>query len=231
MKGWRGTHHGNGDLCSEIAIRAVSLPKVVNQVVNRGSEVVNRTCQSCESAFPPAKKLWIDGELGSWEMAKLGWGCAHFGGGCSDSRFTVGVQTTINSHQLAWDLQYQYYHHPILGLATIIGPPRISPSVRTQLITNFILDIYYPSLVLSRYFFHEKCNGKQGEKWALCHTCQLMPCRSLTPSWSMLPKGSDTWWHQSLTACGAEGRSNQPSQRMTSPGNVRPKEMNLRSNL
>jgi len=33
------------------------LPKGVNQVVNRGSRVVNRTWQSCESPFPPAREL------------------------------------------------------------------------------------------------------------------------------------------------------------------------------
>ena len=44
--GWKlnkKMYRENGDLCSEIAIRALSLPNLVNQVVNRGVQVVNRT--------------------------------------------------------------------------------------------------------------------------------------------------------------------------------------------
>jgi len=75
----QGTHHENGNLCShsengdlwtEIAIRAISLPKVVNKIVNWGVQIVNRTAKSCESPFPPTKKLWITGKVGLWELAK-----------------------------------------------------------------------------------------------------------------------------------------------------------------
>jgi hypothetical protein len=42
---------------TDFARSAVSLPKSVNESVNRACESVNRTCQKCELAFPYARKV------------------------------------------------------------------------------------------------------------------------------------------------------------------------------
>jgi len=88
----------NGDLW-EIAIWAISLPKVVNQVVNQGSKVVNCTCQSCESLFPPAKSC--ESMENSPRANGRRWQCF----GRAQGKFTVHGQSSksINSHQLTWD--------------------------------------------------------------------------------------------------------------------------------
>ena len=50
----------------------IFLPKVVNEVVNWGVKLVNCTCQSCESWFPPTEKSWIDGEVVVCKTGKVG---------------------------------------------------------------------------------------------------------------------------------------------------------------
>jgi len=82
----------NGHLSTEMAIRAVSLPKVVNQVVNQGSEVVNRTCQSCESPFPPAKSC--ESMENSNRANEQRWRCF----GRAQREFTVHGRS-LNRHQ------------------------------------------------------------------------------------------------------------------------------------
>jgi len=56
-KGFGEVLCGNGEVCQDFATRADSLPKSVNQIVNRARKSVIHTCQSCESAFPQAKRV------------------------------------------------------------------------------------------------------------------------------------------------------------------------------
>ena len=108
--GWKlnkKTYRENGDLCSEIAIRAFPCQISWTKLWIEGSKLwiaPALPCQSRESPFPPARKSWIAGEVGSCEWRSLGWGWL-----CTvlvfwpHSRFTVGARTAISSHHFAWD--------------------------------------------------------------------------------------------------------------------------------
>jgi hypothetical protein len=71
-----------------------SLPKVVNQVVNQGVQLVNRRSHPPESCESMAKS---DRE----KTAKLGGAVTPWVSFGRDSRFTVGARNAINSQHLA----------------------------------------------------------------------------------------------------------------------------------